>query len=421
MDRTSLYKAFDAILLTELKPALGCTEPIAIAFASAAARKALGAMPDHITVYCSGNIIKNAMGVTVPNSSGMKGIPAAAVLGAVGGNPDKELEALSDITPEDIEEAKRLLGKDICKVALSKEKTGLYLKVECSKGEDKASAVIADCHDRLSSVSRNGKTLSSDKPHKEAEETEGKELLSVERIIDYASSSSLEAVRDALIRQRDFNLRIAEEGLKGYGACIGKTLMTLHDSSDVRVRASAYAAAGSDARMSGCPLPVVINSGSGNQGLTVSMPVVIWAEHLGKSEDETLRALAASNLFAIHQKKYIGALSAYCGAVSAAAGAAGAIAFMKGGDPASIDRAIANTLAAVGGIVCDGAKPSCAAKIAASLDAAILAAELAENGKGYDGEGLVKHDVERTIETFGKVGRDGMKETDEEILSLMLD
>ena len=422
----NLYELYDRILINELKPALGCTEPIAIALASATARKTLGRMPDSITVACSGNIVKNVKGVTVPNSGGMKGIETAAILGAVGGDPSLSLEVLSGITDEDRAETRRLLEKGICSTELAEGVPGLYISVTAKSGEDAATASIVDCHNEISSITKNGKILkkAGSKESSGNNEEELKAYLSVAGIIDYAINADIAAVKDVLKAQWELNERIAEEGLSdAYGVSVGKTLMKHYNGKDVRIRARAKAAAGSDARMSGCPLPVVINSGSGNQGLTVSLPVVEYGTAMEKSEEEILRALAVSNLIAIHQKKYIGPLSAYCGAVSAAAGAAAGIAFLHTHDTGIISDAITNTLASVGGIVCDGAKASCAAKISSALEAAIMGFELADEEKKsfQSGDGLVKEDIEKTIETFGKVGKDGMKETDIEILHLMLE
>ena len=423
MDRP-LFDIYDSILIDGLKSALGCTEPIAIAFAAATARAALGRMPERLSVECSGNIVKNVKGVTVPNSGGMKGIEVAAILGAVGGDETKALEVLSSIKDEDIATTRELLKAGICSVTLAEGVPGLYISIKAEVGDESAEATIIDCHNEICSLKKNGKIISSRSGGQGgSDEDERKGYLTVESILDYGRNADLKAVEAVLRNQWKTNERIAEAGLKEeYGATIGRTLLKRYDSKDVRIRARAKAAAGSDARMSGCSLPVVINSGSGNQGLTVSLPVIEYGLALSKSDEEILRALAVSNLIAIHQKKYIGPLSAYCGAVSAAAGAAAGIAFISGMDDKVIADSITNTLASVGGIVCDGAKPSCAAKISSALEAAILGFELAEEKKAFEnGEGLVKENVEKTIETFGKVGKEGMKETDIEILHLMIE
>lgn len=421
------YSFYDRILNAELKPALGCTEPIAIAFAAASARSYLNHMPERMSVRCSGNIIKNVKGVTVPNSSGMKGIETAALLGAVGGDSSLALEVLSTVTDDDRKSVSELLKKGICTVELAEGVAGLFIEVTAIFGKDSVSVTIENHHNEIARVRKNGEILfSAKKGNKESGDDEEslKAYLSVDGIIDYALNAPLKNVHSSLKAQWKYNEQIAEEGLSSsYGASIGRMLLKNYDKRDVRIRARAKAAAASDARMSGCPLPVVINSGSGNQGLTVSLPVIEYGLDMGKSEDEILRALALSNLIAIHQKKYIGPLSAYCGAVSAAAGASAAIAFLHTHDEREISDAITNTLASVGGIVCDGAKASCAAKISSALEAAIMGFELADEQKSSfkGGDGLVKDDIENTIKTFGKVGKDGMRETDIEILHLMLD
>lgn len=425
MDR-SYFDDYTKILISELKPALGCTEPVAIAFASASACDALEAIPDRIDISCSGNLIKNVKSVTVPNSGGMKGIEAAAILGALGGTASLRLEVLSTVNDDVRAKTKDLLKTPYCRVTLAEDIPGLYVKVTVYKGEDSAEATLVECHDELYSLKKNGVLIKEKKDGDiTAEDVEKlKDELNLSNILSYAKHVDLEDIKEVLSRQIRLNKAIAEEGLRrNYGCSIGKTLKKLYDWDDVRIRARAYASAGSDARMSGCSLPVVINSGSGNQGLTVSLPIIEYGEYLGSKEEEIYRALALSNLTAIHQKKYIGPLSAYCGAVSASAGAAAGIAFLMGGSEREIAAAVSNTLATVGGIVCDGAKASCAAKISTSLEAAILAMEMSmEERRAFEsGDGLVKKDIERTIKAFGKMGKEGMRETDKEILSLMLE
>ena len=311
------YSFYDRILNAELKPALGCTEPIAIAFAAASARSYLNHMPERMSVRCSGNIIKNVKGVTVPNSSGMKGIETAALLGAVGGDSSLALEVLSTVTDDDRKSVSELLKKGICTVELAEGVAGLFIEVTAIFGKDSVSVTIENHHNEIARVRKNGEILfSAKKGNKESGDDEEslKAYLSVDGIIDYALNAPLKNVHSSLKAQWKYNEQIAEEGLSSsYGASIGRMLLKNYDKRDVRIRARAKAAAGSDARMSGCPLPVVINSGSGNQGLTVSLPVIEYGLDMGKSEDEILRALALSNLIAIHQKKYIGPLSAYCG------------------------------------------------------------------------------------------------------------
>ncbi len=420
------FEDYTKILNAELKPALGCTEPVAIAFASASAREALGKEPERIHVSCSGNVIKNVKSVTVPNSGGMKGIEAAAILGALGGTASLHLEVLSTVNDDVRKKTRELLDSNYCTVSLAEGIPGLYISAAVYSGDESAEATLVECHDELYSLKKNGVVVSSrEEPSaSEADLDKLRDELSLSHILKYAREVPIDDIKKPLERQIALNKAIAEEGLrKNYGCSIGKTLKKLYDWDDVRIRARAYASAGSDARMSGCSLPVVINSGSGNQGLTVSLPVVEYGEYLGSTEEEVLRALALSNLTAIHQKKYIGPLSAYCGAVSASAGASAGIAFLMGGGESEIGAAVSNTLAMVGGIVCDGAKASCAAKISSSLEAAILAMEMSleEKRAFQSGDGLVKKDVEKTIKAFGQMGKEGMRETDKEILSLMLE
>lgn len=426
MNAKPFYDVYTRILCEELKPALGCTEPVAIAYASATAVAALEKEPEKLVVSCSGNVVKNVKGVTVPNSGGMKGIEAAAILGAIGGDSRRKLEVLYTITEGDRERTRSLIGSGYCTVSLKENVAGLYISVTAINGNDTAEATLIECHDEIAYIKKNGikYTLSHNEEKAEDSLDALREELNIEGIIDYADNVDLEMIRDVLSQQVLLNKAIAEEGLRNnYGCSIGKTLKKYYDWDDVRIRARAKASAGSDVRMSGGAYPVVINSGSGNQGLTVSLPVIEYGEYLECGEDKTLRALALSNLTAIHQKKYIGPLSAYCGAVSAAAGASAGIAYLMGGRFEAISNAISNTLAMVGGIVCDGAKASCAAKISSSLEAAILAVEMSlESHKSFEGgDGLVKNDVEETIKAFGKVGKDGMRETDKEILNIMLE
>ena len=369
---SALYANYLNILKQELVPALGCTEPIAIAYAAAKARQILGEFPDTVEMLLSGNIIKNVKGVTVPNSGRLKGIDVAAVLGIVGGNADKALEVLSEVTPKDIALTKELIAKKVCSCSLVQNVDNLYITVK--------------------------------------------------DILDFADQVKIEDVQPILDRQIKLNSAISQEGLdNNYGAQIGKTLMHVWGKS-VTTRACARAAAGSDARMGGCSMPVVINSGSGNQGMTVSLPVIVFAEEWEVSHEKLCRSLVVSNLIAIHQKYYIGSLSAYCGAVSAACGAGAGITYMYGGTYQQVSLTIINTLGNVGGIVCDGAKPSCAAKIASSVDAALMAFQLSIQNKSFlPGEGIIKDDIEETIKSMGYIGRVGMRLTDTEILNVMID
>lgn len=418
-----IYENYVRILENELVPALGCTEPIALAYAAAKAVKTLESFPDHLTVLCSGNIIKNVKGVKVPNSGGMKGVEAAAVLGAVGGDPDQALEVLETVGPEDLEKTKRLLAEGFCDCALKEGVANLYIEARAVKGSGEAVVVIEGEHTNIVRIEKDGELLYEKEPEAVQDEADkpDKALLNLEDIITFAEEADLDDVRKVLERQVRYNTRIAEEGLKNpWGAQVGRVIAE-EFGDDVKWRAVAKAAAGSDARMSGCSLPVIINSGSGNQGMTCSLPVIEYGRELGKSEDEILRALCVSNLVALNQKKYIGSLSAYCGAVCAAAGAGAGIIYLCGGTMEQIENTVVNTIADAGGIVCDGAKPSCAAKIATSLQAAVLSHKMAMRGLTFSrGEGLVMDCPEDTIKAVGYVGRAGMKQTDVEILNLMI-
>ncbi|MBM7023173.1 serine dehydratase subunit alpha family protein [Treponema sp. Marseille-Q4523] len=426
MDK-KVYDAYVAILKTELVPALGCTEPIAIAFAAAKVRDVLGSFPETIRVEASGNIVKNVQGVTVPNSGGLKGIDVAATIGAVGGDAEIGLEVLSKITEEQIKKTKQLVDSGFCTCSLVDGKDNLYIRVTAKSGEDTAVVVVSEKHTNIAYVEKNGKVLIDVKStgvKTDAGNEANKSLLSVRDIIRFADEVNIDDVRAVIERQIEYNTAISKEGLaREYGAKVGRTLEKLYDKNDVRVRARAAAAAGSDARMSGCPLPVVINSGSGNQGMTVSLPVIEYAKEWNVPHDKLIRALVLANLIALLQKRYIGSLSAFCGAVCAATGAGCGITYLHGGDEDAVARTITNTLADVGGIVCDGAKPSCAAKIASAVDAAILGFELgSREGIAFkSGEGLVKKSAEDTIRSFGRMGRDGMRSTDTEILHIMLE
>lgn len=420
---SALYANYLNILKHELVPALGCTEPIAIAYASAKACQVLGEFPDRIEMSCSGNIIKNVKGVTVPNSGGMKGIDVAAILGAVGGNADKALEVLENITPEHIQRTQELVEQHICSCSLVENVANLYIAAKVIKGEHYAEVTIVNQHTNITKIVKDGNIL-LDQPVEAENEDAGvdKSTLTVKDILDFADQVKMEDIEEIIDRQVKLNTAISQEGLdNNYGAQIGKTLMHVWGKS-ATTRACARAAAGSDARMGGCSMPVVINSGSGNQGMTVSLPVIVYAQEWEVSREKLFRSLVVSNLIAIHQKFYIGSLSAYCGAVSAACGAGAGITYMYGGSYQQVSLTIINTLGNIGGIVCDGAKPSCAAKIASSVDAALMAFHLSIQNKSFlPGEGIIKGDVEETIKSMGYIGRVGMRGTDTEILNVMID
>lgn len=416
-----LHDTFLQVLSKELIPALGCTEPIAIAYAAAKARQILELEPEGIRLRCSGNIIKNVKGVAVPNAGGLKGVEAAAILGALGGDADRELEVLQAVRPEHLERTKELLDTGFCTCSLQENVANLYIVAEVFSGEHTASVTIINRHTLITRMEKDGKVLFAQDPVVQKADDTDWSGWSLDAIVDFAETVELNKVKTLLDGQIELNTAIAGAGLnRAYGAQIGRTLLDVCEDT-VWTRAKARAAAASDARMGGCSLPVVINSGSGNQGLTVSLPVIEYAKHLGVCQEKLYRALLISNLTAIFQKHYIGSLSAFCGAVTAAAGCGAAITWLHGGTLENICDTIANTVANVGGMVCDGAKASCAAKIASAVDAAIMAHHLSMRGlKFQPGEGIIQSDPQQTIRSLGYIGRVGMKHTDVEILNLML-
>ncbi len=420
-----VYNTYSALLNSELKMATGCTEPIAIAFAGARLRQVLGEIPDHCTVYCSGNIVKNVFAVTVPNSDGSKGIDTAAMLGIIGGDADYVLDVLHNVTPDDIALMKKLVAEGRCDCELVEGVENLYIRIEAELGEETALVEIRDYHSNITRVEKNGEVLFDSSKDEETAANAAvldKSLLNVHDIFEYANTVDLAEIKDVLLNQIKCNSAIAEEGLKNpWGSQVGRTIYESPNGQTLVNKARAYAAAGSDARMNGCPMPVVINSGSGNQGMTVSLPIYVYAKELNIDEEKMLRALALANLISLHQKRYIGSLSAYCGAISAATGSACGIAYMLGGDYKLICDVITNSINTTGGMVCDGAKSSCAAKIATALDMALLSYEMSKKERVFQpGEGLVEDNIEETIANVGRMGRDGMKSTDVEILKIML-
>ena len=401
---------------------MGCTEPIALAYAAAKAREVLGAMPEKVEIEVSGSIIKNVKSVIVPNTNHLKGIPAAATAGIVAGKAEKELEVIAEVSPEEVEAMAKFMETVPIEVKHVDSCITFEIIVTVFNGEDYAKVRIANYHTNIVLVEKNGEKL-VDIPV-EGENEEGltdRSLLDVESIWDFVNTMDVNDVKEILDRQIEYNTAIAQEGLKGdYGANIGSVLLDTY-GDDVRTRAKAMAAAGSDARMNGCELPVIINAGSGNQGMTCSLPVLEYAKEFGADEDKTYRALALSNLIAIHQKTGIGRLSAYCGAVSAGAAAGAGIAYLCGGGYKEVIHTVVNALAITSGIVCDGAKASCAAKIASSVDAGILGYNMYKRGQQfYAGDGLVSKGVEPTIENIGRLGREGMRETNEDIIKIMM-
>ena len=425
------YQSYVQILKEELVPAMGCTEPIAIAYAAAKAREVLGVLPDKVHIGVSDNIIKNVKSVVVPNTNGMRGIEAAAAAGIVGGDAGKQLEVIASVTEEEKEEMKAFLSKTPVKIEAIDNGIIFDIIITLFKGADSSVVRISQYHTNIVYVKKNecvlldsgneeNKNTCEDLTASEAGLTD-KSLLNIKDILDFADTCNIADVKAILDRQIQYNTLIAEEGLLGdYGANIGSTYLKFY-GYEVRNRAIAKAAAGSDARMSGCELPVIINSGSGNQGITVSVPVIEYAKDLAVPKEKLYRALVVSNLIAVHEKTGIGRLSAYCGAVSAGCAAGCGIAYLQGGDYRAIAHTLVNSLAIVSGIICDGAKSSCAAKIASSVEAGILGFHMYQNGQQFrGGEGIVTTGVEATIRNVGQLGREGMRQTDKEIVKIML-
>lgn len=423
------YGQYVAILGEELVAAMGCTEPIAIALAAARARELLGALPSRVEVEASGSIIKNAKSVVVPHTGGLKGIEAAAAAGIVAGQADRSLEVIADVSTDDIVRIAAYLTSTPITVERAESELDFDIVVRVFANAPDAAARsalvrIADFHTNIVREERDGEVLRDGAPASEGGEADGladRSVLSMAGIWDFAMTVELEDVRDLLDRQISCNGAIAQEGLAGdWGANIGSVMLGAY-GDDVKMRACACAAAASDARMSGCELPVVINSGSGNQGITVSVPLIEYARELGSSEERLYRALVLSNLVAIHQKTGIGRLSAFCGAVCAGAAAGAGIAYLDGGGYEEAVHAVVNALSIVAGMVCDGAKPSCAGKIAFSVNAGILGYVMYRDGQQfYGGDGIVKKGVENTIDSIARLGRDGMRATNDEIIRIML-
>lgn len=409
------YRAFLDILKEELIPAGGCTEPIAIAYTAAVARKTLGCRPEHMDVYASGNLIKNAKGVYIPNGGELRGVDAAAILGALGGNADRMLEVLLDLPDGVLDETQALMQQNYCKVHVIQGSEALHLIVNVQADGQTAEVELKNAHTHIVRIEKNGESVFRAEEDGTQDGFTDHSCLTVEKIVDFANTCDLADIEPTLQKQIDCNMQIAEEGLNNrWGVNVGK----LYYENGKLLQA--YAAAASDARMSGCNLPVVIVSGSGNQGATASLPVIVYAENHGCSREQMLRALALSDLIAIHLKSGIGRLSAYCGAVCAATGAGCAMTYLDGGTLEQIDQTITNSIATSSGMVCDGAKPSCAAKIATSLESAIMAHDLAMANRAFQsGEGIVMDNVEQTIDAVGCVASQGMHITDQVILNLM--
>ena len=401
---------------------MGCTEPIAVAFAAAKAREILGTLPERTVVEASGNLIKNVKSVTVPNTDGMKGIEAAVAAGMIAGRAEKRLEVISKVSASEKRAIAAYVKEKEIKVRIAQSDLVFDLAVTVFSSSDTAKIRIVDEHTNIVLIEKNDEKIFEKRLAGEyMEEETKKDILTVDRILDFAKTCDLEDVKSVLKRQIQYNSAIAEEGLKKpWGANIGRLIWEYNDHTDVRVRAKAKAAAGSDARMSGCEMPAVINAGSGNQGITVTLPVLEYAKELKSTKEELYRALILANLLGLHQKAGIGRLSAYCGAVSAGCAAGAGIAFLMHENDTVIKHVIVNCLAITSGIICDGAKPSCAAKIASSVDAALLALAMAQHKQQFRaGEGIVKKGVENTICSVGRLGKNGMRETDKEILRIM--
>ena len=417
-----IYGTYLDILREELVPAMGCTEPIAIAYAAALARDTLGRMPDKTVLTVSGNIIKNVKSVVVPNTHGRIGLRTAVAAGLCFGKAEKELQVLADATEEDLKELDEWLQTAEISTREADSEQPFDLAVELTAGQETSYVRIVGHHTNVVCIRKNGDILQEKEISEEpAQAPENRELLTVERIVEFADCVNLDDVRETLQRQIDMNLAIVQAGLKGeYGAEIGKILLLSYGNS-VHNRAKAWAAAGSDARMSGCELPVVINSGSGNQGLTASVPVIVYAKELNASEDLLYRALLVSNLVTIHLKTGIGSLSAYCGATSAGAGAGAGICYLYGGGYREIAHTIVNALAINSGMICDDAKPSCAAKIASAVESGLLGMRMfMHDSQFYGGDGIVVKGVENTIKAVSTIAREGMRGTDKEVIRLMM-
>lgn len=422
---TSLTRStYETVLKSELRPAMGCTEPIAIAYAASILAQVIGGVPEHIDALFSGNIIKNVKSVIVPATGGRHGIEAALAAGLISCRPDMRLEVLTVLTAAD--EAKIDEALRCCTITVDKLNTSCSFELELyGKRDGKAATVkISGAHTNVTEVSLDGEMLTDRYMQKTIVEESGDEpdmtLLNVMDIVEYADTADLTELRPYLMRQIELNMAIAEEGLSGeWGAQIGKVMLSM--GNDVSRRARAYAAAGSDARMSGCEKPVCIISGSGNQGITSSVPVKVYADELGKSEEEMLRALIVSDLITIHQKTGIGTLSAYCGAISAGVGAGAGICYLQGGRYSEIAHTLVNAVAILSGTICDGAKPSCAAKIAMAVEAGIMGYEMWKSGRQFHGgDGIVEKGVENTIKNVGRLAKEGMSDTDREIIEIML-
>lgn len=415
-------KDFTCILTEELTFALGCTEPISIALAASKAREVLGAIPDKVIICCSGNIIKNVKSVTVPNTMGMKGVESAVAIGIFGGDSSLGLEVLSKVAAEDIANAREFLNEDRIEVSLKDTEENLYIDIVAVDAEsNRVEIEIKNKHTNIVRVAKNDEIIDMDYCNESDRDLSIYEGLNLKDIFDYANSVDLEKVSNLLETQIHYNTAISHEGLvNNWGSSIGSLL--LEEDNGLRTRAKAKAASGSDARMNGCSLPVVINAGSGNQGITCSIPVIEYAQEWRSSKDDLYRALLISNLTALHIKRFIGRLSAFCGVTSEGVAAGAGIAYLDTKDYEIVKHTVGNALMIVSGMLCDGAKASCAAKIAAAVDAGITGYLMAKKGRNFlVGDGLLKEDIEDTIRSIGYIAREGMKETDIMVLNTMID
>ena len=423
MERTDpIYRQFVNILKEELRPAMGCTEPIALAYAGANGAELLGALPERIEVAVSGNIIKNVKSVVVPNTGGLRGIAAAVCAGVVAGKPERELEVISTVSEEDRARLRQFMKTAEVNIRPSDAELVFDIHLILHNGADTAEVRIVNHHTNVVYLRKNQQVF-LELPVEESSEDNltDKSCLSIQRIVEFADALDIEDVRDCVGRQIEYNMAIARAGLEGdWGANIGSVILT-QQGKTLEKRACAFAAAGSDARMSGCEKPVIILSGSGNQGITACVPIVVVAQDMNASEEEVIRAVVVSDLVTIHQKTGIGRLSAYCGAISAGCGAGAGIAYLRGGRVHAVAHTVVNGVAILSGTICDGAKPSCAAKIAAAVDAGILGYDMyLEKQQFYGGDGIVTKGVDQTVTNVGRLAREGMRETDRTILEIML-
>ncbi|MBQ3231273.1 MAG: serine dehydratase subunit alpha family protein [Clostridia bacterium] len=416
-----IKRDFLDILREELIPAMGCTEPIALAFASAKAKAILGIEPERIVAKCSGNMIKNVRCVRIPNSKGMTGIEAACTLGALAGDAERHMEVLEAVTSEGLKKTVAFLAEKRCEVEYLSSAIPLHFIIEQFAGDESVSVEVRYSHTNIVRIIKNGETVFMTEELCEVTETADRSGLNIENILAFAEEIELERIKPFTQKQIECNMAIAERGMVGdFGVGIGKTILEVY-AKTAFTKMRAYAAAASEARMDGCDLPVIITSGSGNQGITSTVPIIIYARENGLPEEKMHRALVFSSLLTVYQKEYIGKLSAFCGAVSAACAAGAAITYMVGGTLTQIKDTVDNTLADIPGIICDGAKASCAAKIASALDAAMFAHALAMRGKVYESEtGILQSDTGETISCVGHIGRVGMQPTDQEIVKMMI-